>query len=92
MAICKHNSSKNGFAGALEYLIMQHDAKGRLLLDDENFPIPREAYLINGINCLPETFASLCLQDRLRFQKGCDKTRLFLSTMCVTVMKSGMSR
>lgn len=73
MAICKHNSSKNGFAGALEYLTMQHDAKGRLLLDDGNFPIPRETYLINGINCLPETFASLCLQDRLRFQKGCDK-------------------
>ena len=35
MAICKHNVSKNGFAAPLEYLTMQHDKNGRLLLDGE---------------------------------------------------------
>lgn len=70
MAICKHNSSKNGFAAALEYLTSQHDPKGRLLRDGEGVPIPRDEYLIQGINCLPETFASCCLQDRINFGKG----------------------
>ena len=69
MAICKHNVSKNGFAAPLEYLTMQHDANGRLLLDGEGVPIPRDSYIINGINCLPETFSALCLQDRIRFGK-----------------------
>lgn len=70
MAICKHNTSKNGFAAAVEYLTSQHDAKGAILTDEDGLPVPREEYLINGINCLPETFAPLCLQDRLRFGKA----------------------
>lgn len=73
MAICKHNTSKNGFAAPLEYLTLQHDASGRLLLDGEGIPIPRDTYIINGINCLPETFAPLCLQDRIRFGKKAGK-------------------
>lgn len=72
MAICKHNTSKNGFAPAVTYLINQHDKKGTLLTDEEGTPIPRESYLINGVNCIPETFAPLCLQDRLRFGKKAD--------------------
>lgn len=72
MAICKHNTSKNGYAAALEYLTMQHDSKGTLLRDAEGVPVPREEYLINGINCIPETFAALCLQDRLRYGKVSD--------------------
>lgn len=52
---------------------MQHNAKGGLLRDGEGLPIPRENYRINGINCLPETFAPLCLQDRLAFGKASDK-------------------
>lgn len=72
MAICKHNTSKNGYAAALVYLTMQHDSKGTLLRDAEGVPVPREEYLINGINCIPETFAALCLQDRLRYGKVSD--------------------
>ena len=73
MAICKHNTSKNGFAAALEYLTMQHDTKGALLHNEEGLPLPREEYLISGIHCLPETFASLCLQDRIHFGKKPDQ-------------------
>lgn len=70
MAICKHKSSHNVFSGAVEYLTMEHDAKGRLLKDENGDPIPRKGCLISGINCLPETFAPLCLHDRVRFQKN----------------------
>ena len=73
MAICKHNTSKNGFVAVAEYLTTQHDAKGHLLRDGEGVPIPREEYLIDGIHCIPETFAPLCLQDRLRFGKKADQ-------------------
>lgn len=40
MAICKHNTAKNGFAAAVEYLTMQHDAKGALLRDGDGLPLP----------------------------------------------------
>ena len=73
MAICNHNTSKNGFSAVVEYLTMQHDSKGGLLQDRDDLPTPRENYLIHGINCLPETFAPLCLQDRLRFGKASNK-------------------
>lgn len=73
MAICKHIASKNGFGAALEYLTMQHDQNGRLLLDGEGLPIPRDQYLIDGIDCTPETFAPLCLQDRIDFGKSADR-------------------
>lgn len=52
---------------------MQHNAKGGLHRGGEGLPIPRENIRINGINCLPETFAPLCLQDRLDFGKASDK-------------------
>lgn len=69
MAICKHISCRNGFRAVEEYLTMQHDEKGHLLRDRDNNPHPREEYLIDGINCIPESFAPLCLEDRLRFRK-----------------------
>lgn len=69
MAICKHKSSHNTFSAAVEYLTSQHDAKGRILRDGAGDPIPRKGCRISGIHCLPETFAPLCLRDRVRFQK-----------------------
>lgn len=72
MAICKHVPCRNGFAAAGEYLTMQHDVKGRLLRDGDGHPRPRAEYLIDGINCIPETFAPLCLEDQLRFGKKHD--------------------
>lgn len=69
MAICKHRASHNVFSAAVEYLTMEHDAKGRLLKDANGDLIPRKECHISGINCLPETFAPLCLNDRVRFQK-----------------------
>lgn len=73
MAICKHNTSKNGFAAPLDYLTLQHGKNGCLLLDEEGIPLPREEYIIDGISCLPETFGPLCLQDRLHFGKAVGK-------------------
>jgi len=52
----------------VEYLIMQHDEEtGAVILDTCGEMMEREGYLIQGINCTPEDFAELCLQDRLRF-------------------------
>lgn len=73
MAILKHNTSKNVFSAAVTYLTMQHDEKGALLRDPQGNPIPRQDCLINGIHCIPETFAPLCMEDRLRFHKAVDK-------------------
>ena len=67
MAICKHISCHNSFGGALEYLTVAHDCKGHTLRAKDGKPLPRESYLIDGINCIPETFAPLCLEDRIRF-------------------------
>lgn len=76
MAICKHNTARNGFAAAVEYLTMQHDERGALLRDGEGAPVPRSEILIHGVNCIPETFAPLCMQDRLRFHKSKDGSRV----------------
>lgn len=73
MAILKHNTSKNVFSAAVTYLTMQHDEKGALLRDPQGNPIPRQDCLINGIHCIPETFAPLCMEDRLRFHNADDK-------------------
>lgn len=69
MAICKHISCHNTFSAAVEYLTSEHDAKGRILRDEEGNPVSREGCLISGIHCLPETFASCCLEDRIKFRK-----------------------
>lgn len=94
MAICKHKSSHNVFSAAVAYLTMEHDAKGRLLRDENGDPIPRKDCRISGINCLPETFAPLCLGDRVRFQKtapGAVTTHQYIISFAPSDIEKGLT-
>lgn len=94
MAICKHKSSHNVFSSAVEYLTMEHDPKGRLLQDENGDPIPRKGCRISGINCLPETFAPLCLSDRVRFQKttsGAVTTHQYIISFAPSDVERGLT-
>lgn len=70
MAILKHIPEHNPlFDAVLSYLTQAHDEQtGKVILDENGYPMEREGYLIAGLNCEPETFDALCLQDRLRFR------------------------
>ena len=52
MAILKHIASKNAdYTETERYLTFQHDENtGRLIRDEEGYPIPREKYLLEGLN------------------------------------------
>lgn len=95
MAICKHISCRNSFGGALEYLTMAHDCKGHTLWDKDGRPLPRENCLIDGINCIPETFAPLCLDDRIRFGKKHDSkaitTHQYILSFAPSDIKKGLT-
>lgn len=94
MAICKHKSSHNTFSAAVEYLTSQHDAKGRILRDGAGNPIPRKDCLVSGINCLPETFAPLCLSDRVRYQKtapGAVTTHQYILSFAPSDVERGLT-
>lgn len=94
MAICKHINCHNSYSGAVEYLTMEHDAKGRLLKDENGDPIPRKCCRISGINCLPETFAPLCLSDRVRFRKtapGAVTTHQYIISFAPSDVERGLT-
>lgn len=71
MAIIKHIASKNADYGACErYLIYKHDEfTNKPILDENGRMILRDEYLIDGINCSPDTFAIECI----RLNKNCNK-------------------
>ena len=72
MAILKHIAGKNSnYNAAYEYLVFDHDEKsGKQLFDEQGFPIVRDKYLIEGIHCLPETFALECRKTNQRYHKN----------------------
>ena len=71
MAIIKHIASKNADYGATErYLIYKHDEFTRKPILDENGRMAvRDDYIIDGINCSPDTYAIECI----RLNKNCNK-------------------
>lgn len=62
MAILKHIAIKNThYDAALDYLTMQHDEfTMKPVLGEDGRQLPREEYLLDGINCNPYTFAMEC--------------------------------
>ena len=60
MAVLKHIASKNAdYTAAEQYLIFQHDeSSGKLLLDESGYPMLREKYILQGINCDAYNFAA----------------------------------
>ncbi len=66
--IAIHNSS---YASATDYLTMQHNEfTNKPILDVDGEMIPRDFYLIDGINCDPYTFASECQYTNAFFKQN----------------------
>ena len=55
MAILKHIASKNAdYTETERYLTFQHDENtGRLIRDEEGYPIPREKYYWRALTAIP---------------------------------------
>ena len=72
MAILKHIAIKNThYDAALDYLTMQHDEfTMKPVLGEDGRQLPREEYLIDGINCDPYTFAMECESVNAIFHKN----------------------
>ena len=62
MAILKHIASKNAdYIEAERYLTLQHDEDtGKMILDEDGYPMLREKFLMEGILCNASTFAREC--------------------------------
>jgi hypothetical protein len=62
MAVIKHVSIKNSnYTAAVEYLTYKHDEfTNKPILDDNGHLIPREEFLIAGINCTPQSYGLEC--------------------------------
>lgn len=72
MAVIKHISIKNSnYNAASDYLTTQHDEfTGKPILDDNGNRIPREEFLLEGINCDPYSFGSECEAVNKHFHKN----------------------
>lgn len=76
MAIIKHIAIKNSnYNAATNYLTMQHDELTmEEIVDEDGRPVPREEYLLDGINCDPYTFAMECESTNAAFHKNQNKS------------------
>lgn len=72
MAIIKHIASKNADYGAAErYLMYKHDEfTNKPILDENGRMILRDEFLIDGINCSPDTFAIECIRLNKTYHKN----------------------
>lgn len=78
MAILKHIASKNAdYTETERYLTFQHDENtGKLIRDEDGYPVPRENYLLEGINCDPQTFARECRKVNQQYGKNKRKSEI----------------
>lgn len=72
MAVLKHIASKNAdYRAAFQYLVYQHNEfTQKPILDENNRPILREEYYIDGILCKPEGFARACKKTNEKYHKN----------------------
>lgn len=78
MAILKHIASKNAdYTGAERYLIFQHDEDtGKMILDEDGYPVLREKFLMEGILCDASSFARECRKANKQFGKNKKKSEI----------------
>ena len=78
MAILKHIASKNAdYTEAERYLTFQHDEDtGKVLLDEDGYPMLREKFLMEGILCDASTFARECRKANKQFGKNKKKSEI----------------
>lgn len=78
MAIIKHIAVKNpNYDAATDYLTFQHDEQyNKPILDEKGHMIPRDEFLIEGINCEPFTFGRECEATNALFGKNQTKAEI----------------
>ena len=78
MAIVKHISIKNSnYDAATDYLTMQHDEfTNTPILDDAGNEIPRDFYLLDGINCDPFSFNAECQAINAKYGKNRSRSEI----------------
>lgn len=78
MAVLKHIASKNAdYTAAEQYLVFQHDeSSGKLLLDESGYPMLREKYILQGINCDAYNFAAECRKANRKYKKNKGETEI----------------
>lgn len=72
MAIIKHIAIKNSnYDAATDYLTLKHDEYTcKPILDENGYKIPRDEFLIEGINCNPFTFGRECEATNALYNKN----------------------
>lgn len=72
MATVKHiNIHNSDYGAAYEYLTMQHDEfTNKPILDENGLMMERDFYIIEGINCDPETFDLECEAVNALYKKN----------------------
>ena len=72
MATVKHIKIYNAnYDAAVDYLTMQHDEfTGKAVLDEQGEMIPRDYYLLDGINCDPWSFQQECEAINALYEKN----------------------
>lgn len=72
MAVIKHIAIKNSnYDAAYDYLTTKHDEfTSKPILDENGKKIPRESFIIEGINCDPTSFGRECADLNLRYGKN----------------------
>lgn len=72
VAIIKHIKIRNSnYDAATDYLTFQHDEyTNKPLLDENGKMIPRDEYLLDGINCDPNTFGRECEATNALYKKN----------------------
>ena len=78
VAVIKHVAIKNSnYNAAYDYLTTKHDEfTGKPILDEKGRRIPRDGYLIAGINCEPGTFQDECSRTNAHFGKNTERTEI----------------
>lgn len=72
VAVIKHIAIKNSnYNAASDYLTTKHDEfTSKPILDENGRRIPRDEYIIEGINCDPYSFGAECQDVNARFGKN----------------------
>ena len=72
MATVKHVKIRNtNYTSAVQYLTYQHDEfTNKPILDENGEMLPREEFLIEGINCSPATFGRECSETNSLYNKN----------------------
>ncbi len=78
MAIVKHISIKNSnYNAAVDYLTMQHDEfTNKPILNEDGDQIPRDFFLLDGINCNPYTFNEECQSVNAQYGKNQSRSEI----------------